>query len=61
VSGLVREVGEWQYSSYPDYSGIRNGTLCDKDLFFSLTGLTANDVLLGVQAEVDENNIEKFY
>jgi len=42
-------------------SGIRNGSLCDKELFFSLTGLTANDVILGVKAEIDENNIQKFY
>ena len=24
-------VSDWQYSSYPDYLGLRNGTLCNQD------------------------------
>jgi REP element-mobilizing transposase RayT len=27
---LVRELGQWVWSSYPDYAGERAGTLCDK-------------------------------
>ena len=61
VSNLVKELGQWPYSSYPDYAGIRNGTLCDKKLFFSLTGLSTIDVMLGAQLEIDETVIEKFY
>jgi putative transposase len=36
--GLVEEVGKldnYQWSSYPDYIGVRQGTLCDKDLILS--------------------------
>jgi len=29
---LVKEMGAWPYSSFPDYSGKRNGTLIDKDV-----------------------------
>ena len=29
-AGLVRELGEWPWSSFPDYAGLRAGTLCDQ-------------------------------
>lgn len=32
MAGLVKQQGEWIYSSYNDYAGIRNGTLCNKEL-----------------------------
>jgi len=44
-----------------DYAGIRNGTLCDKELFFSLTGLTIKDVISGGQNDFDDDYIKKFY
>ncbi len=30
--GLVDKLEEWEFSSYPDLSGIRNGTLPKKDI-----------------------------
>lgn len=27
---LVKKIEDWTYSSFPDYCGLRNGTLCDK-------------------------------
>ena len=61
MGSLVKEINQWPYSSYLDYTGLRNGTLCDKELFFSLTGLTANDIKIDEQDEFDESEIEKFY
>ncbi|MBK6634207.1 MAG: hypothetical protein IPG38_07695 [Chitinophagaceae bacterium] len=43
-AGLVASLHDWLYSSYLDYIGKRNGTLCDKEIFFKLTGLTINDI-----------------
>ncbi len=37
-AGLVKKIEDWPYSSFPDYCGLRNGTLCNKDLMISLTG-----------------------
>jgi hypothetical protein len=28
---------DWKYSSFPDYCGFRNGTLCNKLLLLKLT------------------------
>ncbi|HKC34620.1 MAG TPA: hypothetical protein VKB95_01115 [Chitinophagaceae bacterium] len=60
-SNLVKELDQWPYSSYLDYAGLRNGTLCDKELFFSLTGLTTSDVISGGQTDFDDEYIKKFY
>jgi REP element-mobilizing transposase RayT len=32
VSALVKQQEDWKYSSYCDYAGLRNGTLCNKEL-----------------------------
>ena len=36
-ANLVRKLEDYQWSSYPDYIGIREGTLCDKDIILSGT------------------------
>ncbi len=28
-AGLVQDLADWEYSSFPDYAGLRKGTLCD--------------------------------
>lgn len=43
--GLVNDLKDWPYSSYLDYVGKRNGTLCNKELFFKISGLTGKDIL----------------
>ena len=36
--GLCKSPVEWEMSSAKDYAGLRNGTLCNRELFFKLTG-----------------------
>ncbi len=31
-AGLVDKIEEWDYSSYRDYAGLRNGKLCNQEL-----------------------------
>ena len=38
-AGLVKNLGEWKFSSYRDYSGHRGGRLCNKDLTTRLLDL----------------------
>lgn len=35
---LVQRPEDWPYSSFRDYCGFRNGTLCKKELLMTLTG-----------------------
>jgi REP element-mobilizing transposase RayT len=37
-AGLIEKIEDWPYSSFPDYCGFRNGTLCNKNLLMELTG-----------------------
>ncbi|MEA2113450.1 MAG: transposase [Patescibacteria group bacterium] len=34
-AGLVKKLEDYQWSSYPDYIGARNGTLCDKEVIMA--------------------------
>lgn len=34
VAGIVKKMEDWKYSSFCDYAGFRNGTLCNKNLLF---------------------------
>jgi putative transposase len=43
AANLVTSPFDWNYSSLKDYAALRNGTLCNKDLFFELSGLTTKD------------------
>ncbi len=38
-SGLVKLMEDWDYSSFKDYTGSRNGTLCNQKLAFELLGM----------------------
>lgn len=38
IVGLTA-LNDWPYSSYPDYCGQRNGTLCNKELAVQLLGI----------------------
>jgi putative transposase len=37
--GLVKSVEQWEFSSYLDYANLRDGTLCNKQLGFEVTGV----------------------
>jgi len=58
---LVNAVDDWPYSSYPDYIGLRNGTLCNKEIFPSLTGLNAEDIKSRTMEKIDEKILEKIF
>lgn len=60
-AGLVNNLREWQWSSYLDYIDARKGTLCNKQLFFELTGLTKNDIINRLDCALEEELIKKFY
>jgi hypothetical protein len=38
-AGLVSKLEDWEYSSFRDYAGIRDGTLCNKSLAYQLLDL----------------------
>lgn len=39
-AGLIENLEDWEYSSFMDYSGLRNGSLCNKELALELLGIS---------------------
>jgi len=60
-SQLVSKLNDWPYSSYLDYTGLRNGSLCDKDLFFIETGITVAEIISKSEHDLPDDLIEKLY
>jgi len=48
---LVNKMEDWEFSSYQDYLGIRNGTLCNKQLAFELLDIPQEPDLFQNQAK----------
>ncbi len=58
---LVHSLKDWQYSSFPDYYGFRNGTLCNKSLALQILGLTEDYFTNFNVPEIDEAVIKKIF
>ncbi|MFO7799197.1 MAG: hypothetical protein R6V22_05460 [Rhodohalobacter sp.] len=41
-AGLVSQLNDWEFSSYRDFAGLRNGTLCNTNLAIELLNLPQN-------------------
>jgi putative transposase len=60
-SGLVQTYGDWRYSSFQDYAGMRNGTLCNKDLARKVLYLNWNNWLFETNKDLDEGFEERIF
>lgn len=56
--GLVERLDSYQWSSYPDYIGLREGTLCDKELV--LYGATPEKYKKITEEQIKEQLIKEF-
>jgi len=57
---LAKRMEDWEYSSFRDYCGLRNGTLCNKELAVKLLSLNMNTFYEDSYREIgmdDINNI----
>lgn len=50
-AGLVQQLKDWEFSSFRDYAGMRNGTLVDKKWLSAAFHLKMRSILRGVCAE----------
>jgi putative transposase len=41
-ANLINHLNEWKFSSYLDYAGLRNGSLCNKELARKLIDINWN-------------------
>lgn len=52
-ANLVRKLEAWEFSSFPDYAGSRNGKLCDQHLLFNLTNSDNEMVLENINSIIE--------
>ena len=60
-AGLVQQLEDWGFSSFPDYAGRRNGTICKRELAFALIGLDKENFINEAGKHIDENKIKKIF
>ncbi len=61
MAGLVDTMEGWEFSSFRDFAGIRNGTLIDKELAFQLVNIDAKDFYTQSQINLDESLLKKMF
>jgi putative transposase len=61
AASLVNEMSDWEFSSYRDFAGLRNGTLCNKQVAFTLMGFEEREFTLESLKQADEDVIKKYF
>ena len=59
---LCKKIEDWKYSSFQDYIGLRNGTICNKKLAYSLLDIDIKNLYRdSYQIIVDEKILNNIY
>jgi putative transposase len=61
MASLVDTMEEWEFSSFRDFAGMRNGTLIDKELAFQLVNIDAEDFYTQSQINLDESLLKRMF
>ncbi|MCW5913725.1 MAG: transposase [Chitinophagaceae bacterium] len=56
---LVNKIEEWPFSSFPDYCGLRDDDLCNKQLFLELTGHSLDDFYKDSYGRIEGFDLEE--
>lgn len=60
AAGLVKNLEDWEFSSFVDYAGLRNGKLCNINLAKQLFEITQRDIFISNSyKEIPEEFIQK--
>ena len=60
-AGLVKLLENWRFSSFSDYAGMRNGTICNKQLAFDIIGFDRENFMKESYRGLDEDDINKIF
>jgi putative transposase len=60
-AGLVKKLEDWYYSSFRDFAGLRNGTLCDRVLAEQLIGFDKTNLMAATSQNIDDALIQKIF
>jgi putative transposase len=60
-AGIATSLADWPYSSYKDLAGLRNGSICNKDLIFKLLDVSQVEFSNRNLWDLDDEIIKGFY
>lgn len=60
-AGLTDQMEKWEFSSFKDYAGLRNGTLCNRDLAAKYCGYQLNSFIEQSYKLIDDNLGKHFF
>ncbi|MEI9911152.1 MAG: transposase [Bacteroidota bacterium] len=58
---LVEKIEDWQYSSFRDYCGLRNGNLCNKELAIQLLGIDIKNFYQNSYKIINDDDINNIF
>ena len=58
---LVSRLEEWEFSSFQDYAGLRNGKLCNKELAYSLLGINSETFFTDAYISIPLPHIQNIF
>jgi putative transposase len=61
AAALVGSPFDWSFCSLKDYAGLRNGTLCNMELLYKLSGLTEYDFKNGTVPPLNDSIIKDIF
>ncbi len=61
MAGLVTDLEDWEYSSFRDYAGLRNGKLINKTLAKEIIELDFENLRQQLQFLVDKEKLKKIF
>lgn len=60
-AGLVEKMEDWNYSSFKDYTGLRNGTLCNQNLAFQLLDINRETFYADSYAVINDARLASIF
>jgi REP element-mobilizing transposase RayT len=60
-AGLVTQSKDWEFSSFQDYAGLREGTLCNQSLARKILWLDWNNWLLETEKDIKDDIIKNLF
>jgi len=60
-SGLVKKLEDWDFSSFRDFAGLRNGTICDKLLAEKLIDFDKNNFVDESYCNINDALLHKIF
>jgi len=60
-AGLVKKMEDWSYSSFKDYAGLRNGTICNKELAEEIINFDKENFYVQSSISIDEQKLRQIW